>query len=116
VLTTAVSGEIIDVAQGTYYPTTGIDQTISFQLKDGVAIYGGFAGSDNLTASRDVTAYPTVLSGDIGLPNDIIDNSYHVVAADGVNATAILDGFTITDGNASGNIGGTTARVQGCTL
>jgi hypothetical protein len=108
-LTTAVSGETIDVAQGTYKPTTGTDQTASFQLLDGVAIYGGFAGNSTSTPGvRNLTAYPTILSGDIGLPNDIIDNSYHVVSANGINSTAILDGVTIADGNASIEDDGTT--------
>jgi len=48
----------------------------------------------------------TILSGDIGTQGDNSDNSYHVVIASGIDNTAILDGFTISDGNANGNFGG----------
>jgi len=106
VLTAAVSGTTIDVAQGMYYPTTGTNQSATFQLKSGVEIDGGFAGATNPAAPRDVTAYPTILSGDIGVAGNVSDNSFHVVTAFGTDVTAILDGFTITGGNAVNNGGG----------
>ena len=43
----------------------------------------------------------TILRGDIGGASNA-DNSYHVVYADGVDNTTILDGFTVSDGNANG--------------
>ena len=45
-LTGAVSGNEIWAAAGTHKPTTGTDRTVTFQLKNGVAIYGGFAGTE----------------------------------------------------------------------
>ena len=54
---------------------------------------------------RDWETNLTALSGDIGVADDSSDNSYHVVVAlYGVDATAILDGFTIRGGNANGEI------------
>ena len=86
------------VAGGVYKPTAGTDRFVTFQLKQGVALYGGFDGSESQRDQRDWTAHVTTLSGDIGLPLSNIDNSMHVVTgAD----NAILDGFTITAGNAS---------------
>ena len=85
------------VAAGTYRPTTGTDRTISFIMKEGVAIYGGFTGTETNRNQRDWVANQTILSGDIGTPDDSADNSYHVVI--GAN-NATLDGFTITCGNA----------------
>ena len=91
------------VAEGTYTPTTGADRTATFQLKPDVAIYGGFPDTGDPTwADRDWVGNPTTLSGDIGTVNVNTDNSYHVVTGSGVDATAILDGFTITGGNANG--------------
>jgi hypothetical protein len=99
-LAAAVPGEEIWVAAGTYKPTTGTDRTISFTLKNGVAIYGGFAGAETLLDERDYETNVTILSGDIGVEGDNSDNSYHVVDGSNTNHSAILDGFTITAGNA----------------
>ncbi len=43
----------------------------------------------------------TILSGNIGDQENAADNSCHVVLADGVDTTAVLDGFTITGGHAN---------------
>lgn len=89
------------VASGTYKPGTVREAT--FQLRSGVELYGGFPDTGEPTwEDRDWELFPTVLSGDIGTPDDSADNSYHVVTGSGVDATAILDGFTITAGNANG--------------
>ncbi|NNF36959.1 MAG: hypothetical protein HKN68_22845, partial [Saprospiraceae bacterium] len=93
-----VSVTEIWVKSGEYYPTEGMDQTISFELKDGLAIYGGFNGGETLLSQRNIASNPTILSGNIGSSGDDTDNSDHVVKAENVNATAILDGFTIKDG------------------
>jgi predicted outer membrane repeat protein len=102
-LSAAVSGDQIRVAQGTYRPTADTDRTKSFPLKSDVAIYGGYAGygAPNPDA-RAMKAYSSILSGDIATVGDNSDNSYHVVYGNGASATAILDGFTITGGNANG--------------
>jgi hypothetical protein len=86
------------VAAGTYKPTTGADRTISFNLKNAVAIYGGFAGTETLLSQRNWTTNVTILSGDIGTPGVNTDNTYHVVYTTSLDNTAILDGFTIKDG------------------
>lgn len=105
-LDNALPGVTIEVAQGTYYPTTTTDRMASFDLMNDVTIEGGFAGhSASDPNSRNPLVYATILSGDIGTQGDDSDNSYHVVASDENDATAILDGFTITAGNASGDFG-----------
>ncbi len=99
----AVSDDQIWVAAGTYKPTVPTGRTATFQLKTGVRVYGGYAGlgTPNPNA-RDIAANEAILSGDIGDEGDNSDNSYHVVTGSGTGATAILDGFTITAGNANG--------------
>ncbi len=97
------------VAEGTYKPTNPIDPNdryASFRMIDGVGIYGGFddTGSPNWD-DRDPEAYVTILSGDIGTVGQTNDNCYHVFyhpATVVLSNSAVLDGFTITGGNAYG--------------
>ncbi|MCP4245959.1 MAG: right-handed parallel beta-helix repeat-containing protein, partial [bacterium] len=164
----AASGGVVTeirLAQGTYTPDRGTgDREASFEMLDGVAIRGGYAGlTEPNPDERDPVLYESVLSGDLfgddlagggcalepsnccyahaypgcdnasceesvcaaypeccaedwywhcaeeardcdgvcwnGLaPN--CENSLHVVYASGVGASAVLDGCTITGGNA----------------
>src|SRR5262245_4911945 len=68
-LTAATSGDQIWVKAGTYKPTTGTNRSATFQLKNGVALYGGFAGTESSLIQRDPTLNVTILSGDL-LGND----------------------------------------------
>ncbi|MBK1883794.1 hypothetical protein JIN85_15355 [Luteolibacter pohnpeiensis] len=112
-LAAAVSGDEIWIAEGTYYPDegTGItdnDREVSFNLIEGVSLYGGFAGTELVRTARDADAHPTILSGDLlQNPDDTghrADNSYHVVFADSTITEAThLDGLTITLGYADGD-------------
>lgn len=97
------AGDTVWVAAGTYYPTTTTDRDSTFQLRNNLVVLGGFLSGDSLLSQRDWQTNATVLSGDIGTPNDTSDNSYHVVSGWFGNNTAVLDGFTITGGNANGN-------------
>ncbi|MFN8485160.1 MAG: choice-of-anchor Q domain-containing protein [Anaerolineae bacterium] len=100
-LTAASSGGELWVKAGVYKPTTTSDRTATFTLKTGVALYGGFAGTETQRSERNWQTNVTTLSGDIGTVNDASDNSYHVVVGNGVDGTAVLDGFSITGGNAN---------------
>jgi len=96
------------VAQGIYKPDqsgdqTPGDQTATFQLTNGLAIYGGFPSGGGAWSDRDCDAYETILSGDLA-DNDTndfgnySDNSYRVLTARYTDANSILDGFTIKSG------------------
>ncbi len=107
----AAAGDVHEVwvARGSYAPCTpGGDRATSFSLVRGVSIYGGFEGGESSLAECDPNLNETILTGDLngddilGDPNTTTDNSYHVVSASGVDGTALLDGFTITAGNANG--------------
>lgn len=123
-LNVVLSGCDIRVAQGTYRPNDGVitigdERELTFQLKSGVPLIGGYAGfGEPDPNARDIELYETILSGDLngddgqvsepcGLLNDPnrAENSYSVVTAYDVDETACLDGFTITGGNADGNSG-----------
>ncbi len=86
------------VERGVYHPTPDDDREATFTIRERVAVYGGFAGSETARRLRDWDANPTILSGDIGVQGDIDDNCYHVVSTEN---HSIIDGFTITGGNAS---------------
>ncbi|UCF42416.1 MAG: right-handed parallel beta-helix repeat-containing protein [Planctomycetota bacterium] len=60
------------VAAGIYTPDSNSaqpdgsgDRTATFQLINGVAIYGGFAGGGGIWEDRDPNLYETILSGDL---------------------------------------------------
>ena len=101
-------GDQVWLKAGLYLPTmtTGpASRTVSFSMKNGVTLYGNFTGTETALTERTLT-YPlsTTLSGDIGTPGSIADNSYHVISnPQGLTATAVLDGVLITAGNANGS-------------
>lgn len=116
-LAAAQVGDEIWVASGTYRPDQGAgltpgDRSASFVLKEGVALYGGFSGTETSREERDWEVNETILSGDLlGNDNNNIaideptrsENSYHVVAAGSeADSTTVLDGFIVTGGQADG--------------
>ena len=117
-LAAAASGDEIWVARGTYKPTSDTLRTVAFVLKEELGLYGGFAGTETELGQRNWEANATILSGDIGIAGDAVDNSYHVVIGADL---AVLDGFTITGGNASSRGGGmynedVSPTVTNCTF
>jgi len=125
-LDAAVSGNKIWAASGTYKPSYdyglgGGSRYFHFRLIEGVEIYGGFAGTENLVSQRTNygvgEANETILNGDLS-SNDNFDvtnggyqtttgddNCYHIFYhPNGMNLTSstILDGFTLSGGNANG--------------
>jgi len=106
-----LGGDEIWVAAGVYKPTTDpTNRTATFQLKENVPLYGGFAGIETARDQRNPGANLTILSGDIDnndsqtpIITDLVtvagntSNSFHVVTG-GTGGT--LDGFTITAGYA----------------
>lgn len=105
----ATTGEIwVAKTSGGYRPAAASgSRSTSFELANGVAVYGGFAGTETLRSQRNPRTNTTILTGDLNGNDDATalsrdDNSYHVVDGSGVDNTAILDGFTIVGGNANG--------------
>ena len=94
------------IATGTYLPSSNGVQSAAFDLQDGLALYGGFAGTETLLSERDPVANPVILSGDLNgndLPNFVNydENSHHVVKANGVTG-ARLDSVTVRSGKTPG--------------
>jgi len=133
----SVPGDVLLVAGGTYTPDRGIgtipkDRSASFLLRRGVTIVGGFAGCGAADPdARDPASYETILSGDLDSDDEpgfvnIDDNSYHVVTSGFLNTNPVLDGLTISGGNADGpdpelrggglyNVGG-SPTIRNCTF
>ena len=114
----ALNGDEVWVACGIYTPTAGTDRSISFSMRNELAIYGSFQGTENSLNERDLSCGPcSILSGEIGGSGNA-DNSYTVVSNAMLDNTAELDGFTISDGNddrsptSNGNGLVTTATVR----
>ncbi len=104
------SGDEIWVAAGTYYPDYGDavfegDRAASFELASGVALYGGFAGTETQRDQRNPSANQSILSGAIGTMSDGSEDSIHVTTGSGADSTSILDGFTVQGGNADSESG-----------
>ena len=102
-LAIAGASDEIWVAEGTYLPTTDGDRDISFVINNGVQVYGGFEGNEIFLEQRDVEENLTILSGNIGDPSGQNDNSFHVVDITNSVGSTLIDGFTITEGQANGS-------------
>ena len=94
------------VKKGTYWPTncsncTFAQRNMRFQVKNGVKLYGGFAGSETSVSQRNITANPTYLSGDIDQDGQLANNSFTIIYTTNVSNLTLVDGFIITGGNAS---------------
>ena len=98
------------VAAGTYTPHAS-DRKGTFTLLADTKLYGGFNGTETLLSERDPKLYTTRLSGDLlGDDNNTLlhteatrqDNAYHVVSIRGNVQNILVDGVTISGGNANG--------------
>jgi hypothetical protein len=100
-LQTAQTGDEVWVAKGTYLPTQGTDRNLSFEPTSGVKLYGGFAGHETVLDQRNWEMNPTILSGDIGIAGDSMDNSLNVVYLSEPDSNTVINGFWIRHGHAN---------------
>lgn len=123
------SGEVW-VAAGTYRPTTqiieGVQYAASFRMRDGIDVYGGFAGTEPSKADRKKGSMPWIYThetillgadyedGSATWGNDqwnVISSTRHVVwfapmsGEEDFKYTTVLDGVTIKGGAANGGEG-----------
>ncbi|MFO8231290.1 MAG: LamG-like jellyroll fold domain-containing protein [Longimonas sp.] len=139
----ATANDMIVVAEGRYLPTDdATDPDATFEIdgaKNGLAVYGGWAGTESFEGpddvesqldTRDIDANPVVLSGDIddndtttdGVTETASDisgtNSHTVLHLDGATSSPItdatvLDGLVITGGQANGDSGSAADKGGG---
>ena len=110
----ASPGDQIWVAEGVYRPDTEapINPGIRFEIdgpKDGIEIYGGFAGTETELAQRNPDAFiRTVLDGEYGDPGVETDNARAIVVVDGfsngaITPATIIDGFLVSNADTPAN-------------
>ncbi|MDG5798820.1 choice-of-anchor Q domain-containing protein [Marinilabiliaceae bacterium ANBcel2] len=104
-LDNAIYGEEIWVAKGEYTPDA-TDRAKSFEIPEGVKLFGGFNGDEDTLEERDWNQNLTVLSGEIGDHNKFDDNSRNILKFsaeydfDPITDNTVIDGFVIEKGYA----------------
>lgn len=105
---------VINVAKGTYYPggqqsPASVD-TAFMITRPGVILFGGYPSGGG---TRNVTANPTILSGNVNTAASTADNSNHIMVIAGVsgNDSIVLDGLGFMHGSAMKNL--YTATLNG---
>lgn len=119
-------GYEIWIANGKYRPSVPFcldcdnpgDRHATFVIPSGVRIYGGFKGVDTLgndpndpntgemslnERNEEHPDHWTVLTGDRGTEENILDDLYHIVTAVDVDENTKLSGVRIEYGNANGS-------------
>jgi predicted outer membrane repeat protein len=100
------------IAEGTYVPASSGNRGASFTVtgaQDGLGIYGGFEGNEAARTDRAPRQHRVTLSGDIDGDGTLAGNSYHVLFFNGstgappITTATVLDGVTVTGGNAQGS-------------
>ena len=137
-LSGAASGDEFWIAKGVYRPVvpasvdgvTSADQEKSFTLKEGIALYGGFAGSETAREQRDPDKNCVVLTGDLGLDDgrdargvtlsaDVIRGANSKNVLKGTNVKGVrLDGIAVSGGDqgmgAGLSLGRSDVVIQNC--
>lgn len=101
-------GDEVWVATGTYrprHPISGDPRRASFMLPGFTRWHGGFISGAASADEADPWRYPSILSGDIGVPGDATDNAYRVVTGGSI----YLDGFVVRGGRGNANGAGLQA-------
>jgi gliding motility-associated-like protein len=111
VFNNASANDTVWVAQGTYLPIRPADslhkvdsnnRRNTFVIDKPLCVYGGFLGIETDLSQRQLPFHGSnglsVLSGDIGIPNNSADNAFHVLIV--ISTTTVyINGFIITRAN-----------------
>ncbi|SDE16956.1 choice-of-anchor Q domain-containing protein [Niabella drilacis] len=82
-ISASAPGDEVWIKKGTYTPAATLG------MKNGVAIYGGFAGTEVQLSERNFATNPTIING---------QGNKLVFSNSSLDATAVLDGCTISNG------------------
>lgn len=105
------------IAAGTYTPDrgTGIRES-TYVLPSGVSLIGGFDGTEVDVSERDLVNNLSILSGEIGVPDDLSDNIEHIVTSNNTTSSAIIDGIVFERAKADRFGGGVHTRSGNPTI
>nr|WP_319401005.1 T9SS type A sorting domain-containing protein [uncultured Carboxylicivirga sp.] len=92
-ITAAQAGDEIWLAEGTYYVTNSADASQELLIEKSVSIYGGFVGTETTVTERNWKLHPTIISGDIGVTDNLSDNSTLLI-----NVEAADDDYVLING------------------
>jgi len=100
-LSKAPSGSQIWIANGTYFPTSTTNQSVSISIDKPLEIYGGFSGNETNLNQRNPELNLTFLSADIGVKGVRDDNSGYILNIQNVSKLIIIDGISFGDSKSS---------------
>ncbi|MCB0648204.1 MAG: hypothetical protein KDC49_16155 [Saprospiraceae bacterium] len=86
------------IADGFYTPNSNAGIDHAFEIKSSLGIFGGFKGLEISLNDRVLdTNFTTIISGDIGVINEVTDNSRNLFKVSDSNVEIKLDGLTMQD-------------------
>jgi len=91
VIDMAQPGDALWVAKGSYYGPSSLN--FNFRLKEGVSVYGGFAGTETAIDQRNLSANITTLLGGYSSINE------NIVSGENISGQTVIDGFLLTPFN-----------------
>jgi hypothetical protein len=91
--------DTIKVAQGIYKPAQN-NRDSSFFVNRKIVLLGGYPNSGNPADSqRNPLIHRTILSGDIGVVGDSLDNTYNIMLVQNDDTTVVIDGVVFARAN-----------------
>lgn len=92
------------IAEGVYYPTHpnpklgGGPKNVTYYISKNIKLYGGFQGDETNITQRLPDQYLTILSGDIGIPNNSTDNTSNLIYIDATTSHGPITNSCVLDG------------------
>lgn len=116
-LNRAITGDWIYIAEGTYYVNSDPSLVTEIHLKNGVSLYGGYAGDFSI---RDPVSHPVIIKDEsvytnIFIPSDCENTPPNraIHAGTDITTDTIVDGFQIIGGGGGTNAWSSAIFLRG---
>ncbi|MCU4163663.1 T9SS type A sorting domain-containing protein [Carboxylicivirga caseinilyticus] len=111
-ISAAQAGDEIWLAEGTYYVTEGTATSDQLLIQQSISIYGGFSGLETSVTERNFNLNPTIISGDIGVADDLSDNTERLIRVEAASDDkVVIDGVILEKAYGGGGIVSMTGDV-----